>query len=221
MWIILAILLAYIFGSIPTGLIIGRHFCGIDLREHGSGNFGATNAVRCLGKILGLTILLLDVLKGLAPVAILPAMFGVTAPSAFQSLLVGAAAICGHVFSCFVNFRGGKGVATTLGVFIAIAPVETLITVVVGVVIIALTGYVSAASVTGAILLPVLLYYYKQSALVLVMALVISIIVLVRHKGNIERLMAGNEKKFFGCGADLADSEPIPTVGIPSDPTAA
>src|SRR4051794_2969319 len=117
MRLLIAMLLAYLIGSIPTALIVGKKFLGIDLREHGSGNLGATNAFRVLGKRYGITILILDMLKGLGPIVLLPAILGIRNITPGGELLIGAAAVIGHVFSCFVNFRGGKGVATALGVF--------------------------------------------------------------------------------------------------------
>jgi glycerol-3-phosphate acyltransferase PlsY len=191
---VLAMIIAYFIGSIPTGLWLGQKFLGTDLREHGSGNLGATNAFRVLGKKWGATVLFLDVLKGLAPVVLLPPMLGLQSQPSTE-LLIGGSAIAGHVFSCFVNFRGGKGVATALGVFLAVATWQMLVVLLIGVAIIMITGYVSLASITGALLLPILLYVSSKSALVLLVSCVVSTMVLVRHKGNIQRLLNGTENR--------------------------
>lgn len=197
MKVLLAMILAYLAGSIPTGLWIGRSMRGIDIREHGSGNLGATNAFRVLGKGLGFLVLLVDVLKGLIPVLILPKLVGLSNPSPGIEMLIGVAAIAGHVLSFFVDFKGGKGVATALGVFLAIAPLEMTIILALGLLIIAVTGYVSLASITGAALLPVLMYVAGRPTTVLFVAMIISIIVLVRHRSNLTRLIQGRENRFY------------------------
>ncbi len=167
MKLIVAMVLAYLIGSIPWGLWLGRMIRNLDIREHGSHNIGATNAWRVLGPKLGVTVLVLDVLKGAIPVVLLPALLGIKAPSAAVELSIGAAAILGHVFPAFLQFRGGKGVATALGVFLAIAPAPMIVTMLVGIIIIARWGYVSAASVSGAVLFPMLLWMFGESPLVL------------------------------------------------------
>jgi glycerol-3-phosphate acyltransferase PlsY len=204
--------LAYLVGSVPTGLILGKLTHGIDIRQHGSGNLGATNVFRVLGKKLGAFALFLDVLKGLAPV-VLFAPFVQSRPTEFTELLIGASAIAGHVFSIFVNFRGGKGVATALGVFLAIATKLTVILLVIGIAIILTTGYVSAASVTGALLLPFFLYVNHHSALVLFLGEIIAATVIVRHRSNIVRLLSGRELKLWGNRGAVSDERPIPTLG--------
>jgi glycerol-3-phosphate acyltransferase PlsY len=164
---------------------------------------GATNAFRVLGKKLGATVLFLDVLKGLAPVVILPPLFGLRSDS-LTELLIGGCAIAGHVFSCFVDFRGGKGVATALGVFLAVAMWQMLIILAIGIAIIVVTGYVSAAAITGAILLPFLLYFSHKPGLVLLVACIVCTMVIVRHKGNIQRLFTGRENRLN----DVSDAGP-------------
>jgi len=208
MSLLLGIILAYLIGSIPTGLWLGQHYLGVDLREHGSGNLGATNAFRVLGKKMGATVLFIDVLKGLAPVVFLPPLLGVRATPE-NELIIGCSAVAGHVFSMFVNFRGGKGVATALGVFLAIAPGEMLAVLALGIGIIVTTGYVSAAAVVGALLLPFLLYFSGRPAVVLLVSCIIAAIVLVRHKSNILRLFAGRENRLSEAGPTIED-RPIP-----------
>lgn len=177
---------------------------GVDVREHGSGNLGATNAFRVLGKKLGATVLFLDVLKGLGPVVFLPPLLGMR-PTAESELIIGCSAVAGHVFSCFVNFRGGKGVATALGVFLAIAPGEMLAVLALGLGIIVTTGYVSAAAVVGALLLPFLLYFSGREAVVLLVSCIIASMVLLRHKSNLLRLFAGRENRISEPSVSIED----------------
>lgn len=201
-------LIAYFIGSIPTALWLGRWTQGKDIREYGSGNLGATNAFRVLGKRLGIAVLCLDMLKGLAPVALLPGLLHLRNASAADELWIGAAAIIGHVFSCFVNFRGGKGVATSVGVFLAIAPKAMLGLLAIGVLIIWLTGYVSAGAVAGALLLPVFFYFSGADPLVLFVGEIIALVVILRHKANLLRLLSGTESKIFPARTP-DDEQPI------------
>ena len=207
--LIAASVLAYFMGSIPTGLWVGKYVRNIDLRDYGSGNLGATNAFRVLGKKLGMLVLLIDVLKGMLPVLLFLPMLGISEPKASQEMLVGAFAITGHVLSCFVNFKGGKGVATALGVFLAIAPLEMGIILVLGIIIIAVTGYVSLASIVGAFLLPIGLFLNNRPTLVLVVGLLISAMVIIRHRSNIGRLLKGKENRFYETNAGPEQEDDI------------
>lgn len=200
--LLIAMVLAYFAGSIPTGLWIGRWLRGIDIRDFGSGNLGATNAFRVLGKGLGSLVLLIDVLKGLLPVILFPRLLGLEPVTPGQEMFVGASAIAGHVLSCFVNFKGGKGVATALGVFLAIVPLEMSIILVIGLLLIAITGYVSLASITGAILLPVFLFIADRPTPVLLVATLVCGIVLYRHRTNLVRLLQGRENRFYATSAE-------------------
>ena len=206
---LISLIIAYLIGSIPTALLVGRAACGIDLREHGSRNLGATNALRVLGKKYGAVVLFIDIIKGLAPVVLLPSLLGMRDAGATTEILVGAAAILGHVYSCWVNFRGGKGVATTVGVFLGIATIEMIILIILGVAVIGLSGYVSAGSLLGALLLPILLYLFDQPAIVLFVGEAIALLVIFRHRANITRLIEGRELKFW---ESRADDTPIPTL---------
>lgn len=203
----IAAVLAYFCGSIPTGLWIGRWTRNVDIRDYGSGNLGATNAFRVLGKKLGILVLLIDVLKGLLPVLLFPALVGIDEPTAGQMMLVGAAAIVGHVLSCFVNFKGGKGVATALGVFLAIAPLEMGIILVIGIILIAVTGFVSLASIVGAALLPIGLYLNHRPTSVLVVGTIVALIVLYRHRSNLVRLLQGRENRFYQTNSEPTNQE--------------
>jgi glycerol-3-phosphate acyltransferase PlsY len=127
-------------------------------------------------------------------------------------LLIGGTAIAGHVFSCFVNFRGGKGVATALGVFLAVAMWQMLIVLAIGIAIIVVTGYVSAASVTGAVVLPFLLYFSHKPALVVFVACIVCVMVIIRHKGNIQRLFTGRENRLNDVTDVGADDYRIPVT---------
>ncbi len=207
--LIFAMLLAYLAGSIPTGLWMGKYTRGVDLRDFGSGNLGATNAFRVLGKKLGFLVLLIDVLKGMLPVLLLPRLLGMEDVTPGDEMFIGGAAIAGHVLSMFVNFRGGKGVATALGVFLAIAPLEMSIILLIGIILIAVTGYVSLASIVGAALLPLFLYVSGRPTEVLFVATVISVIVIFRHRSNLVRLVQGRENRFYQTNAGPDQEEEL------------
>jgi len=207
--LVIAMALAYLVGSIPTGLWIGKYTRGIDLRDFGSGNLGATNAFRVLGKRLGVTVLLIDILKGLLPVLLLPGLVGIDFVTPGQEMMIGAAAIAGHVLSMFVNFKGGKGVATALGVFLAIAPLEMGLILVLGIIIIAITGYVSLASIVGATLLPIGLFLNNRPTPVLVVGILIAAVVLYRHRSNLLRLVQGKENRFYETNGEPEQEEEL------------
>ena len=198
--LIIAVVLSYFVGSIPTALWVGRTVSGVDIRDHGSGNLGATNAFRVLGRNWGIVVLFIDVLKGVAPIVLLPRILGMD-PTPVAEILIGASAILGHVFSCFAEFQGGKGVATSFGVFLAMAPTPTLILVGVFLVILFATRYVSLASISAAAALPAAvgaLWFYGcgGSAPLLGFSVLIAALAIWRHRSNIERLMAGTEHRF-------------------------
>lgn len=199
----LAILLAYLIGSIPTGLWVGKYLRGVDIRDHGSGNLGATNAFRVLGQKLGTAVLLIDILKGTIPVLLLPRLVGISEPTPWQEMIIGVSAIAGHVLSVFVQFKGGKGVATALGVFLALAPIEMTVILIIGLIIIAVTGYVSLASITGAVLLPIFLYIGERPAVTLVAGSLVALLVLIRHRSNMVRLWQGTENRFYKTSDDV------------------
>ncbi len=187
---VLLIVLAYLIGSIPVGVILGK-MKGIDPRKTGSGNIGATNVMRAGGKALGIITLLGDAAKGFIPV-ILARVLG------FDVLIiaiVGLAAFLGHIFPVFLRFKGGKGVATALGVYIAIGPLVILGAFIVFVIVFIIWRYVSLASIVGAIVIPIGLYLAKAPLGFVVMAGLIGIIVIIRHKENISRLIKGTENK--------------------------
>ena len=195
------ILVSYLIGSFPTSYVMGKILKGIDLREHGSGNLGATNVFRVVGKTAGIITLLIDAFKGFIPAFLFPRLIMTWAPELSLTLLdvgviLGVAAILGHMFTLFMKFKGGKGVATSLGVFLALAPAPLLVTVVVCSAIMAATRYVSLGSISGALLLPILIIVlYPDSRLLIIFSLIIGGIIIARHKTNIKRLLQGSENK--------------------------
>jgi glycerol-3-phosphate acyltransferase PlsY len=191
-WVLLAA--AYLLGAFPTSYVVGRLARGIDLRQHGSGNLGATNAFRVLGWRAALPIFVIDIAKGWFPTFLFPAWDG--RPSPEWALAYGAAAIIGHVFPVYIRLRGGKGVATGAGVFLALAPRAVLIALLVWVALVYLTGYVSLASVAAAALLPAAVLYLQGARPVFWLAFALAVFVIWAHRRNIGRLMRGQEHRF-------------------------
>ncbi len=198
----ITIILSYLVGSIPFGDIIGRLW-GVNVREHGSGNIGFTNVLRVIGKVPGVIVLVLDIGKGVV------AVLGVARLSEIQlsganilPVLCGVAAICGHNWTVFLKFRGGKGIATTIGAFLALNYIATLISVAVWFTTVIITRYVSFGSVLLVLSLPVatsILGYFSgwdtQTTATLVAAILTAILAIYRHKENIARLLKGEERK--------------------------
>jgi glycerol-3-phosphate acyltransferase PlsY len=189
---ILFVLCAYLVGSIPTGLLLAKAFGGIDIRTQGSGNIGATNVYRTLGRRVGILTLVGDCLKGLLPVLAakwlgLPDL-GVAA--------VGLAAFLGHIFPVFLRFRGGKGVATALGVFLATSPLAVLAALGVFIAVLISWRYVSLASITAAAAMPALAALIDRKPIIVAMSLIIAAIVIAKHHQNISRLRNGTESRF-------------------------
>lgn len=192
--IIIYCVAAYLLGSIPTGYIIAKLVKGIDIRTCGSGNPGATNVYRTVGAAAGITTFILDVLKGFLPTFFAVKYFG-SAHSIFW-ILAGLCAISGHIWTVFLSFRGGKGVATTAGVFFALLPVGTILALIVFFIILFITRYVSVSSITAAVFLPVYAWLSHAPVIIPLFAALTGIAIIVKHKSNIQRLMAGNENKF-------------------------
>ena len=188
----IAILASYLLGSVPFALLAAKAR-GVDLRTQGSGNLGATNAIRVLGPGLGIPVLLADVAKGLVSVTVFPAVLG--GASWGLPLACGAAAIVGHVASVFLRFRGGKGVAAAAGAFLGLAPAALGIAAVVFVAVLVVTRYVSLASILGAATLPVALWRSGARPEVLAVGVALALLVLFRHRANIGRLLAGRENR--------------------------
>jgi glycerol-3-phosphate acyltransferase PlsY len=182
---------AYLIGSIPTGLLLGRAY-GIDVRKEGSGNIGATNLYRTVGRKIGIITLIGDCLKGLLPVLIVKAS---TFPPELAAW-VGLAAFCGHVFSLFLKFKGGKGVATAMGVFLALAPVAVTSAIALFAVLLFMWRYVSLGSIAAAAAMPLAVYLLGGDREIIAVTLVIVLIVIARHHENISRLLSGTESRF-------------------------
>ena len=186
------IILSYFFGAIPSGVWIGKIFKSIDVRDYGSKNSGATNSYRVLGAKLGIAVLIIDVLKGFIPLYI-ASKFNL----AYNDLVIlGLVAILAHTFSCFISFKGGKGVATSLGVFLFLAPVITLILLVIFILVVYFTKYISLGSITAALLLPIFTFFTHRDSYLFALSVIIAIFVIYRHKTNISRLLSGTENKF-------------------------
>ena len=185
-------IVAYILGSIPNALWIGKVFRGIDVREHGSKNTGSTNAARVLGAKLGILTLILDISKGAIPTLIATMLLD----SSISVILVGICAILGHSFSIFMKFKGGKAVATTVGVFIVLVPGAILLAAVIFFLVFGITRYVSLSSMIGAISLPIWIMIFYKNIPLTIFGIIIAILIIVRHKSNIQRLLNGTESKF-------------------------
>lgn len=191
-WLLVAA--AYLLGSVPASYLAGRWSQGIDLREHGSGNLGATNTFRVLGARVAAPVMVFDVLKGTLPVVLFPRWDGTDAWG--WALAYGAAAIVGHVFSIYMRFRGGKGVATSAGVFLALAPVPLAAGFAVWLLVLKATRMVSAASIAAALAVGALLLALPVRAEVRVLGLAVVAFVVFSHRANIVRIMRGEEARF-------------------------
>ncbi len=192
------VLAAYLLGAMPTSYLVARWARGIDLREHGSGNLGATNAFRVLGWRLALPVLLVDVFKGWLPTYAFP-LVDDAAPG--WALAYGAAAIVGHVFSVYVRFRGGKGIATSAGVFLALAPTAVLVGLVIWGAVVFTTRIVSLASIVAALTLPLTVYAVQGTNAVFWVSVSLAAFVIYAHRSNIRRLLRGEEHRFGHRGA--------------------
>ncbi len=186
-------LAAFFAGSIPFGLLMGK-MKGVDLRSRGSGNIGATNVARTLGKGYGLATLSADIAKGLVPVLAASLYFEADAGSPVWIVLTAVAAVLGHCFSIFLGLRGGKGVATAAGAYLALCPLAVAALAVAFFLVVKRWGYVSAGSITAATLAPILMYVICPGSPGWVAAAALAPVILYRHRENIVRLLKGEEK---------------------------
>lgn len=199
---IVYIIVAYLLGSVPSAVWIGQIFYGIDVREYGSGNAGATNTFRVLGKKAGIPVLLIDIFKGYCAVN-LPLFFGAYIQGSVAlvnlQLAIAVAALLGHIFPLYVGFRGGKGIATLLGIVLAVDLYAALSAIVVFILVLSISKYVSLSSMIASIVFPVVIIVIEKTQItsLVVFSLFIAIMVLITHQKNIERLMRGEESKIF------------------------
>ncbi len=197
--ILILVMLAYLIGSIPTSVWIGKRFYNIDVREFGSGNAGATNTFRVLGKKAGIPVLIIDILKGSLAVAL--AYFSVfeTNSNNFINLQLGlgVAALCGHIFPIFAGFRGGKGVATILGIVICILPLSSVFSLIVFLVVLFSVRIVSLSSMLAGIAFPVILFFGlgNTNPILTSFSIVVAVLLIITHRKNIMRLLKNQESK--------------------------
>jgi glycerol-3-phosphate acyltransferase PlsY len=203
MSIVLCLVLGYLMGAVPFSLVVARLTKGIDLRQHGSGNLGAANTFRTLGPGPGVAVLLLDAGKGVASAVVAAALWRSSSGLGKTDLmlLAGLAAIVGHIWTVFASFKGGKGVATAAGVFAAVAPAAFVICLGVWTATVVLSRYISLGSILAAVSLPVAVYLTAARETqgwkrILLVSVLVAVIVVVRHRGNIARILRGNERKF-------------------------
>lgn len=211
--LVIIIAQSYLIGSIPTALIISKTFFGMDIRDHGSGNMGSTNVFRVLGWKWGIIVQAADILKGLTAVLLVALFFETQMPFANRTpfedatvvqLIAGLAAVLGHMFSVFAGFRGGKGINTSLGMLIAIAPVEVAVALGIFLLLLFASGYVSLGSIIAAVSVPstmairhnILGVQIEGYQIVVHACLLLAFIVIWAHRKNIHRLMSGTENRF-------------------------
>ena len=203
-FISIGILLAYFLGSVPTAVWLGEGLYGIDVREHGSGNAGATNTFRVLGKKAGMAVLLVDIFKGWTATSLASLMVSIDVVPYEQlilfELLFGSVAVLGHIFPIFVGFRGGKGVATLLGMVSCIYIEVALLSAAVFVLVLLISRYVSLGSMLAALSFPLFLltpYFYPDEPALIVFGFIVFTMIVITHKKNIIRLLRGEENKTY------------------------
>ncbi|MBM3255812.1 MAG: glycerol-3-phosphate 1-O-acyltransferase PlsY [Candidatus Omnitrophica bacterium] len=204
LWIITGSITSYLIGSIPNAYIFGRLLKGIDIRKEGSGNVGATNALRVLGKGPGIAVLALDILKGFLAVFVLGSLLAAklsNISTESRSIILGLSCICGHNWTIFLGFKGGKGIATTLGVLIGLAlqipglKLILLMVVITWLIVFIAARIVSLASVIAAIALPIYILLFKESAILAALSILLALFIILRHKSNLQRLLKGKEPR--------------------------
>lgn len=197
-FVAIAMLVSFLLGGFPTAYVVARVTKGIDIRQHGSGNVGATNTLRAVGKIPGLIVLLGDIAKGIIAVTLVASvamrMSAGVSPDRMRAWC-GGMVVAGHIFNVFMGGRGGKGVATSAGVLIMLSPLALGIGAVVFIAVVAVTGYVSLGSILASVVLPFAVLLTGEPASYVALSAVLSILVVAKHKANIQRLLTGRESK--------------------------
>ncbi len=188
--IIPLIIMAYFIGNISPSVIISKRFSNIDIRNHGSGNAGTTNVMRVMGKKAGAMVFIMDLIKGVVPTAI-----GLYFGNIEVGFFCGVATVIGHIFPVMLNFKGGKGVATSLGVGLVLAPLHALTGLLVFALLVAKTKYVSLGSILGVLTFPILQIATSKNLAVISMSALLGLLVLYSHRANIKRLLNGTESK--------------------------
>ena len=196
------LVLSFLIGSFPTAYCLGKLLRGVDIRQHGSGNVGATNVFRVIGKKWGVIALIFDMTKGVVPAILLSSyFFHPTLGQTLTGLIYGLSAVCGHIWTPWLGFKGGKGVATSAGVFLALTPAPALVALIIWASVFAWKRYVSLASLATASLFPlwVFLFYSKseESQVLFPVSLIIPVFIFYTHRGNIQRLREGTEKRLI------------------------
>ena len=216
--------ISFLIGSIPFGLLIARAVAGIDLRQAGSGNIGATNVTRVVGKTWGAVVLLLDALKGALPAGVLPALLAIPAEQQLHAAVLGGLmAILGHMFSPWLKFRGGKGVATAMGAVFVLAPIGLAVAFLVFVILVSATRIVSIGSISAAVSFAITQVVVLQPDLwsaqrwsLTAFSLGVPTLIIFQHRSNIRRLIQGQEHAFRKspetASASSATSDPPPTA---------
>lgn len=208
---------AFLVGSIPFGLVVGRLVKGVDLRQVGSGNIGAANAFRTLGPVLGVIVLLLDGLKGYLPVTLTATMFnllgGGCPGAATAAVLVGLAAIVGHNNSIYLGFKGGKGIATMFGVLLALSPPATLFAALTWAIVMGVTRYASLSSLSAATSIPLFFMWTQAPRAYVMFGMLACLLAFVRHRSNIRNLMSGRELRLGSSGRPADGRNEDPAAG--------
>lgn len=192
-WYIVIVVVGYLIGSINLSIVLTKKVKGVDIRKEGSGNAGTTNTLRVLGKKYAAIVLLFDILKGVVVILIAMLISPLVADANLLISLGGLAVILGHNFPLYYNFKGGKGVATTLGIILIVTPSLGCICLIFGLIIIALTKMVSVGSILAAILYPILVLFLAKEYFIF--ALFVSLLLIFRHRKNIKKILEGNESK--------------------------
>lgn len=206
--VILLMIVAYVMGSVPSAVWIGKRFHGIDVREHGSGNAGATNTFRVLGKKTGIPVLLLDILKGFLAVNLvrlpIEAINYEVGGVQYTNLMLafGFCAVIGHIFPLFAGFRGGKGIATLLGIVLGVHPEAALCSLALFVVVLTITKYVSLGSMIAGVAFPIFVavVFKSQIPSLIIFSSVVALLIVITHQKNIQRLLKHDENKTYLFG---------------------